>query len=170
MFTGKIPKEMPQRFLREIYSMYLEKHGHGVRNLDEFTVSIAAHELFAKRVPDMYEQSGNLLRPLLVDNFKELEARGYLKTGEAVLRYHLTEKGYDHASKGGWQKFVDYWNSNPGLNTIVAIISSVIATLSLVLAAIALSNTSSPAPYPVPTFLYKAGAQFSMQSHDRITN
>ena len=169
MFTGKIPKDMPQRFLREIYSMYLEKHGHGVRNLNEFTVSLAAHELFAKRVPDMYEESGNVVRPLLVDNFKELEARGYLRKG-AILSYHLTEKGYDHASKDRWQKFVDYWNSNPGLNTLVAIISSAIATLSLVVAAIALANTSSPAPYPVPTFLYKAGVQMSMQGHDRITN
>lgn len=169
MFTGKIAKEMPRRLLTVIYNMYLEKHGHGVRNLDQFTVALTAHELFAKRVPDLYEEMGNVVKPLLVENFQELEARGYLRKGEP-LRYHLTEKGYDHASKDRWQNFVDYWNSNPGLNTLVAIISAAIATLSLVLAAIALTNTSAATPYPVPTFLYKADAQLPMQGHVRITN
>jgi hypothetical protein len=169
MFTGKIPKEMPQRFLDVIYKMYLDQHGAGIRNLEKFTVLLTAHELFAEQIPDIYEENGNVVRPLLQDNFLELEARGFLRKGES-LRYHLTEKGYDFASKGSWQKFVDYWNSNPGLNTLVAIISAAIATLSLVVAAIALANSSSPIAYPVPTFLYKAADHLPMEGSNRLTS
>jgi hypothetical protein len=169
MFTGKIPKEMPQRLLSVIYNMYLEKHGPGIRNLNYFTVALTAHELFAMRVPDLYEEKGNVAKPLLVENFEELEARGYLRKGEP-LRYHLTEKGYDHASKGRWQNFVDYWNSNPGLNTLVAIIGAGIASLSLVVAVIALVNSASPAKQAVPTVLYKTAAQLHMQERELITN
>ena len=169
MFTGKIPKEMPRRLLHVIYSMYLEKHGYGVRNLHLFTVLLTADALFAKRVPGLYEEKGNVAKPLLLENFQELEARGYLRKGE-TLRYHLTEKGYDHASKGRWQNFVDYWNSNPGLNTLVAVISAGIASLSLVVAAIALANSASPAPYSVPAAPYKVAAQLHMLEHDKNNN
>lgn len=160
---------MPRRLLNVIYIMYLEKHGHGVRNLDNFTVSLTAHELFARQVPDLYEERGNVAKPLLVENFQELEARGYLRKGQP-LRYHLTEKGYDYASKNRWQNFVDYWNSNPGLNTLVAIISAAIATLSLVVAAIALANSSAPTLYPVPTFLYKTAAKEPAHDPDLFAN
>ncbi|PXX71835.1 hypothetical protein SAMN05660489_02428 [Pseudomonas sp. LAMO17WK12:I10] len=145
MFTGKIPKEMPLKLLRAIDGMYLDKHGHGIRHLDEFFALATAHELFDQHIDGLFEVEGNVARPLLLDNFKELERKGYMRC-EGGLKYFLTEAGYEQASKTKWQSFVDYWNSNPGLNTLVAILSAMIATVSLVVAIIALSNTGAPKP------------------------
>lgn len=138
---------MPDQFLQVIHSMYLEKYGHGVRNLSEFTVNIAAHELFAQQIPNLYEQNGRVIKPLIKENFQELEARGFLRPGEP-LYYHLTVEGYNHAELTTWQRFVAYWNSNPGLNTLVTIASAVIAVISLGVAIQALSNSSVQAPPP----------------------
>lgn len=158
MFSGKIPKDMPKTLLHEIYQMYLEKHGHGIRNLEEFRVTVAAHELFAQRIPNLYEHNGQISKPLLVENFQELEARGFLRKGES-LWYHLTVQGYDQAAKTRWQSFVDYWNSNPGLNTIVALVSAFIASLSLVVAVIALSSTSTQGPSTAPAEPFRVVSQ-----------
>jgi hypothetical protein len=147
VFTGKIPKEMPDQFLQAIHSMYLERYGHGVRNLSEFTVNMAGHELFERHIPNLYEQSGPVIKPLITENFQELVARGHLKPGKP-LYYHLTVEGYYHAEQTNWQRFVAYWNSNPGLNTLVTIASAIIAVISLWVAVQALSNSSVQAPPP----------------------
>lgn len=143
MFTGKIPKEMPEKMLRVIHAMYLDKHGHGIRHLEEFHVLATAHELFSQHLDGLWEVNGRVVRPLLLDNFKELERRGYLRN-EGGLKYFLTERGYDHAAKGKWQRFVDYWNSNPGLNTLVSILSALIASISLVVAIVAVVKAGAP--------------------------
>ncbi|TCP78366.1 hypothetical protein EC849_102201 [Pseudomonas putida] len=147
---------MPDQFLREIHKMYVEKYGHGVRNLGEFKVTIAAHELFAQRIPNLFEQSGRVIKPLIKENFQELEARGFLRKGEP-LWYHLTAEGYYHSERTSWQRFVGYWNSNPGLNTLVTIASAIIAVFSLGVAIQALSN--STAQTPPPALPYKVAAK-----------
>ena len=158
VFTGKISKEMPEEFLQVIHKMYLEKHGHGVRNLDEFKVTIAAHELFAQKIPNLYEQNGRVSKPLVPENFQELEARGFLRKGEP-LWYHLTPEGYHHAEQTPWQRFVNYWNSNPGLNTLVAIASAVFALISLGVAILALSNSAAQTQPLPPAAQYRVVSQ-----------
>ncbi|MEG0969165.1 MAG: hypothetical protein RSG92_27755, partial [Pseudomonas sp.] len=93
MFTKKIRREMPFELLRVVYEMYLEEHGHGIRNINDFHVLITAHELFSLYIPDLMEVSGDASRPLLLDNLKELESRGFMRC-EGGLKYFLTVQGY----------------------------------------------------------------------------
>lgn len=142
MFSKKIRKEMPLELLRVIYEMYLDKHGHGIRNLQDFFVLTTAHELFSMYIPDLMEVKDNVSRPLLLDILKELEGRGFMRS-ELGYKYFLTLQGYDYSARGRWKKFVDYWNSNPGLNTLVAILSAGIASISLVVAIFAVVKSGS---------------------------
>lgn len=140
--TKKISREMPRKFLGVLYKQYIERHGHGVRHLDKYEVLVTAHELYIKLMPEIAEKdaAASLMRPRLLDLIQELEARGYLRGDGGGLKYFLTTQGYDEADKSKWQRFVDYWNSNPGLNTLIALLSMALAAGSLWVAFLALSN------------------------------
>lgn len=143
--TKKISREMPQKFLCVLYKLYIAEHGHGVRHLSKYEILVTAHELYIKHMPEIAEvdKSASVMRPRLLDLIQELEARGYLRGDGGGLTYFLTTEGYDEAAKSGWQRFVDYWNSNPGLNTLIAMLSMVIAAGSLWVAFLALSKTGA---------------------------
>ncbi|WP_193453162.1 hypothetical protein [Pseudomonas nitroreducens] len=142
MITKKISRKMPKKFLGVVYDRYIEDFGEGVRHLGSFEVLTTAHEYYRKYMPEIAEvdQKQSLMRPRLLDLILELEARGYLRNSGDGLTYFLTVKGYDEADKSSWQHFVDYWNSNPGLNTLIAVFSMVISIGSVWVAILALSK------------------------------
>lgn len=149
--TKKISRKMPRKFLGVLYAQYTERHGYGVRHLGEFKILTTATELYIELMPEIAEteefqeagQRVTLMRARLLDLILELEARGYLRSTGDGLTYLLTPEGYDEADRTGWQRFVGYWNSNPGLNTLIALGSMVIAFASMWVAVVALSKPES---------------------------
>jgi hypothetical protein len=139
VITKKITARMMRKALRIFYQDYEKQYGHGTRKLDEFSVLTTAAEVYLDRMPELTEKSGNMVRYLLLDVLMELEKSGLMRS-EGGLRYFLTELGYQEASKSRWRRFVDYWNENPGLNTVIAILSMVISGFSLWIAVLALNK------------------------------
>lgn len=142
VITKKITAKMMRKALRILYLDYQQQYGHGTRKLNEFFVLTTAAEVYIDRMPELVETSGNMVRYLFLDVLLELENLGLMRS-EGGLKYFLTELGYEEASKSWWRRFIDYWNENPGLNTVIAILSLAVSGLSLWIAVLALNKPGS---------------------------
>jgi len=133
---------MMRKALRMLYRDYQQQYGHGTRNLYEYFVLTTSAEAYIERMPELVETSGNMVRYLFLDVLLELENLGFMRS-EGGLKYFLTELGYEEASKSWWRRFIDYWNNNPGINTVIAILSLVVSGLSFWIAVLALNKPNS---------------------------
>lgn len=127
------------KMLRIFHEDYEKKYGHGSRHIDGFPILTTAAEVYLKRMPELAETEGNMVRYRLLDVLIELEKTGMMRS-EGGVRYFLTNMGYEEASKSLWRRFIEYWNKNPGLNTVIAILSMVISGVSLWVAVLALNK------------------------------
>lgn len=142
MITKKITPKMMSKLLRIFYQDYETTYGHGSRHINGYAILTTAAEVYIDRMPELAETEGNVVRYRLLDVLVELE-KSELMRSENGLRYYLTNLGYAEASKSRWRRFLDYWNNNPGLNTVIAILSMVISGISMWVAVLALNKPGS---------------------------
>lgn len=138
----KITPKMMSKMLKIFHDDYEKEFGHGVRNIHLFPILSTGAGIYLKRMPELKEKDGNMVRYRIVDILKELEKIGMMRSNDGV-RFFFTPQGYEEASKSKWDRFVEYWNVNPGFNTVIAIVSAIVSVISLVVAIIALSKPGS---------------------------
>lgn len=139
VITKKITAKMMSKLLRIFYKDYEKEHGHGSRHIGGFPILTTAAEVYLKRMPELAETEGGAVRYRFLDILIELEKAEMMRS-EGGVRYFLTDRGYDEASKSLWCRFIEYWNNNPGLNTVIAILSMLISGASMWVAILALNK------------------------------
>ena len=147
MITGRLDKGMELKLLRIFYKRYITRFGRGVRHLDDFEISIASEDFYAKFMPELREQDANRVRSRFIDITRELEAGGLLRLDSPS--YYLTEDGYRLGGMTRTDRFLDFCNRNAGMAVIVAVVSAAVSAASLIVAIVALSNPPTAASCPV---------------------
>ncbi|MFP3862831.1 hypothetical protein SHV42_07730 [Pseudomonas capeferrum] len=145
--SGHIKKGMEEKLLGLLYKRYVNKHGHGIRNLDQCAFIFLAEGLFVKDMPELRVEEGNRITFLYLPLMNELESKGMVRKDNKKMAFFFTEEGYRRAAMGWWDKALDFCNRNAGLAVVVAVCAAVISLGSLVVAIIALNSTpASPSP------------------------
>lgn len=145
--SGHIKKGMEEKLLGLLYKRYVNKHGHGIRNLDQCAFIFLAEGLFVKDMPELRVEEGNRITFLYLPLMNELESKGLVRKDNKRMAFFFTEEGYRRAAMGWWDKALDFCNRNAGLAVVVAVCAAVISLGSLVVAIIALNSTpASPSP------------------------
>jgi hypothetical protein len=121
-------KETDRKVLNYLYCKYLKQHGSSVTHLDNFTIFVVDDGM-KKAVPKLYDSDPELKE--LKDVFKELSLRGFVNVHGNYRNISLTKEGFNEASKTWWRKFIDFFNSNPGLAVLISLISLVVAVIAL---------------------------------------
>ncbi|PIB57211.1 hypothetical protein [Pseudomonas sp. 2995-1] len=130
LITRQLKKGMEQKLLALIYRKYVERLGHGVRNLREFPIWITSAEVYLPDMPELREYDENMARDLFVDVMRELEASGYV-IFDSNIAFFLTEAGYGRASMTPVDKFLDFCNKNQGLAVPISIVSLIVSFAAL---------------------------------------
>lgn len=121
---------MEQKLLGLIYKKYIDRFGHGVRNLSEFPILITSAEVYLADMPELQEMDGNLIRHRFIDVMEELRASGYV-TYDQRTSFFLTEAGYQRAALSPKDKALDFFNKNQGLAVPISVVSLVISIFAL---------------------------------------
>jgi len=118
-------------FLKELCRIYVAEFGTSLAMLQEwcFSYTITAENsvlmgILTKSFPE--DRLGDGLELI----FQELVEREYLCHNPDVS-FQLTKKGYVAGTQGKLSKFLSFFNINPGINTLIAILSLVIAIAAL---------------------------------------
>lgn len=121
---------MESKLLGLIYEKYIDRFGHGVRNLGEFPVLITSAEVYLDGMPELKESEGDFIRHRFIDIMQELTASGYV-TYDQKTSFFLTEAGYKRAALTPKDKALDFFNKNQGLAVPISIISLIISVIAL---------------------------------------
>ena len=130
MITKKISKEMEPKLLGLIYKKYIDRFGHGVRNLSEFPILITSAEVYLADMPELQEMDDNLIRHRFIDIMRELQTSGYVNYDQKTS-FFLTEAGYQRAALSPKDKALDFFNKNQGLAVPISVVSLVISIIAL---------------------------------------
>lgn len=130
VITKKISWQMEPKLLGIIYGKYIDRFGHGVRNLGEFPILITSADVYLNDMPELREMEGDLVRHRFIDIMKELEASGYV-TYDQRTSFFLTEAGYQLAARSPIDKALDFFNKNQGLAVPISIFSLIISIVAL---------------------------------------
>ena len=119
------------KFLRVLCEIYQNVNGHSQAMLPEWCFSytlVAEHKNLEALIKENYsnEKFGDGLELY----FQELTERGFLEANPDSS-YFLTKLGYSEGTRSLISKFINFFNINPGINTLIAIISIVIAIIAL---------------------------------------
>ena len=130
MITKKISKKMEPKLLGLIYKKYIDRFGHGVRNLGEFPILITSAEVYLADMPELQEMDDNLIRHRFIDIMRELQTSGYVNYDQKTS-FFLTEAGYQRAALSPKDKALDFFNKNQGLAVPISVVSLVISIIAL---------------------------------------
>lgn len=133
MITKKITKKMEDRFLKLIYRRYIDRFGYGTRNLSEYRLLLTDDESFVTDMPEIaeFDSERNLTRYRVTDILIELKAKEYIEFSHDNLHYWLSVRGYEYASKNGFERFVDYMNNNSGWALPISFLSFIVSVFAL---------------------------------------
>lgn len=119
----KLPKD-EKKVLVYLKDCYVKQHGTKESDLDDFTIFVIDEGLRSV-VPHLHGNDSSLTE--LKSVFRELARRGLVRVHGADRNISLTKEGYVEATKGWWQRFIDYLNTNPWIVVSISISSLVIA-------------------------------------------
>jgi hypothetical protein len=96
MDAMKINQKIADRFLVRVFGWYTEENDKSYAKLQEYGFSTFAD--FSDYHPEMLIEKDGVVKPLILDYVKELDAQGYLYFDrETGTDYYLTEKGFNRA-------------------------------------------------------------------------
>ena len=121
-----------EKFQRKLYELYHKEHGDSVSPAFgwSFSFSIVAENESLMRLMKEYFGGGDKLGDGLEHIFEELRSRSWI--GEHPDGSHfLTMEGIEIGSQTRLQRFVSYFNKNPGISTLIAAGAFVVSLLAL---------------------------------------
>ena len=121
-------RKIDKKVLAYLYNDYKKQHGSSVYNLSRYSI-VALDDGLKRAVPGLYGSDPELRELKAI--FKELSTRDLVNIHGSYQNISLTEAGFIEASKTRWRRFVEFFNSNPGLAIIISLVSLIVAVIAL---------------------------------------
>jgi hypothetical protein len=120
------------KFLRVLCEIYQNENGHSQAKLSDWCFSysiVANHKRLEKIIKENFtdDKFGDGLELI----FQELVERGFLESKPDCSSYCIIKPGYEEGTSSCMSKFLNFFNINPGINTLIAILSLIIALAAL---------------------------------------
>lgn len=126
-----IQESLINTFLGKLCEIYRSEHGSSRAMLSEwcFSYTVAVeHDSLLQIIKNAFSE-GDFADGLKLI-FQEMVERGYLHENPDAS-YQITAQGYAHGTQSRSSKFISFFNLNPGLNTLISVLSLVIALAAL---------------------------------------
>lgn len=129
--VGMIEEHHIDKFIKNFYRKYKHDYGSSLSRLDNWKISptLIAED---QELIDLFFTFGNGLETheqceLIFDEL--CERKLIKKCGD--IEYALTAAGVARAKQGSLSKFIEYFNINPGINTLVSIVAFLVSVVAL---------------------------------------
>lgn len=126
-----IEQKIIDKFVKILFRRYTSIYGDSIARLSDWVITPASIADDYELVDTFFEFGEGLedheRLELILD---ELFQRGYIKK-KGDISYCLTEVAAKHAKRGRVDKFVEFFNVNPGINTLIAGAALLVSCLAL---------------------------------------